>query len=88
MKKALWIIILLVLLVSCHQKDKDHTTTRMCDQYGCVTCKTYANYDNTKWDTKCSGTGEYAAIYADNENGDPEGTVVEELPIEEDTGGE
>jgi len=77
-------IILLVLLVGC--KDEPDHTTKICDEHGCVTCKSYDNYDHTKTEVKCSGTGEYAAIYANDLNGDPDGVVVEEMLVEEDTG--
>jgi len=85
MKKILCII-LLVLLVGC-KEEPDHTTN-VCDENGCIKCKSYDNYDHTKTEVKCTGTGEYAAMYADNVNGDPDGVVVEEILVEEDTGGE
>jgi hypothetical protein len=76
MKHLTLIIITLLLFAACKEKP-DHTS-KACDQYGCVTCKTYCNYDDTKCETKCIGSGEYAAMYADDVNGDPDGIVVEE----------
>ena len=70
-------VILLLALFGCYEDEED-TKSKVCDKYGCVTCKTYSNWDNTKFETKCTGTGAYAAIYADDVNNDPNGVVVEE----------
>ena len=75
--KRILCLILLVLLLGCRDEDPDETNT-VSTPHGSVTCKTYWNYDHTKSETKCTGTGEYAAMYADDVNGDPDGVTVEE----------
>lgn len=71
MKQVLFLLLFL-LLSGCYEDDDD-TKSTICDQYGCVTCKTTSNWDNTKFETKCTGTGKYSAMY----NGD-DGVIVEE----------
>ena len=73
MKRIVLIIITLFMLTAC-KEDPDHTS-KICDENGCITCKTYDNYDGSKSETKCTGTGEYAAMYAGE---DEDGVVVEE----------
>jgi PBP1b-binding outer membrane lipoprotein LpoB len=68
----LLILILLAFLLCNCSADEPDTTSKVCDKHGCVTCKTYSNYDGTKFETKCAGTGEYSAMY----NGD-DGVIVE-----------